>query len=71
MSKGRQNERDRRRDGEVFKTAADEGNLPGSPSTAAVLVIVLILLLGLASLHLGSRQGPPDVSRSQTPSSAQ
>jgi hypothetical protein len=71
MSNGREGERDLRRDSEVFEAATYEGNVPGSPSTAAVLMIVLILLIGLASLHLGSRYGPSHVSRSQPQSSAQ
>jgi hypothetical protein len=67
MNNARDGGRDFRRDRE-FEDATHAGNAPGSPSTAAVPVIMLIVLIDLAFLHLRSR-GPSHGSRSQPLSS--
>jgi hypothetical protein len=48
---------------EVTRQVADEGNIPGWPSTAALFVIALIVLLGLGLMHVASLYGPSHVPR--------
>jgi hypothetical protein len=48
---------------EVTVSVADEGNVPGRSSTAAVLFIALILAAGLALIHLASLYGPSHLPR--------
>ena len=55
----------------VTQHVADEGNVPGRPSTSAALMIAIILLIGLGLMHVASLYGPSHVSRSQSQSSAQ
>ena len=55
----------------VTQHVADEGNVPGRPSTFAALMIAIILLIGLGLMHLASLYGPSHVVRSQSASSAQ
>src|SRR5437016_1026247 len=55
----------------VTQHVADEGNVPGRPSTSAALMIAFILLIGLGLMHLTSLYGPSHVVRSQLQSSAQ
>ena len=55
----------------VRQRVADEGNVPGRPSTSAALVIAIILLVGLGLMHVASLYGPSHVARSQSQSSAQ
>jgi hypothetical protein len=52
----------------VSQHVADEGNVPGRPSTSAALVIAVILLAGLASLHLAAMYGPSHLPRSSAQS---
>ena len=55
----------------VRQQVADEGNVPGRPSTSAALMIAIILMIGLGLMHLASLYGPSHVVRSQSASSAQ
>jgi hypothetical protein len=55
----------------VRQQVADEGNVPGRPSTSAALVIAIILLLGLGLMHVAALYGPSHVPRSVQQSSVQ
>jgi hypothetical protein len=52
----------------VTQRVADEGNVPGRPSTSAALLIAIILLAGLALLHLAAMYGPSHLPRSSAQS---
>ncbi len=53
----------------VRQPVADEGNVPGRPSTSAALLIAIVLLLGLGLMHVAALYGPSHVSRSDQQSS--
>jgi len=53
----------------VTEHVADEGNIPGRPSTSALALIALILLAGLGLMHVASMYGPSHVVR-EAPSSS-
>ena len=55
----------------VTQRVADEGNVPGRPTTSAALMIAIILLIGLGLMHVASLYGSSHVSPSQSQSSAQ
>ena len=52
----------------VSQHVADEGNVPARPSTSAALVIAVIVLAGLAFLHLAAMYGPSHPPRSSAQS---
>ena len=53
----------------VTEHVADEGNIPGRPSTSALAVIALILLAGLGLMYVASMHGPSQVAH-EAPSSS-
>ena len=54
-------ERERQETIKVTEQVADEGNVPGTPFTSALILIALILFLGLALMHVASMYGPSHV----------
>jgi hypothetical protein len=53
----------------VTEHVADEGSVPGRPSTIALALIALILLAGLGLIHVASMYGPSHVAREAQSSS--
>jgi hypothetical protein len=51
-------DREQRKTIEVTQHVADEGNVPGKPSTPGILAIVAIVLIGTALIYLASASAP-------------
>jgi hypothetical protein len=51
----------------VFVAMADEGNIPGHPSSKVLLFIVVAMLIGIGTLYLANRGDPAQPSDRPAP----
>jgi hypothetical protein len=47
-------DRNKRKANEVTQHVADEGNVPGPPSSPGILLIALLILIGLVLIYVAS-----------------
>jgi hypothetical protein len=64
-------EKERRKTNAVKQQIADEGNVPGQPSTPGILVIAIIVLIGIGLIYLASAYAPSHPPRTAPQSSRQ
>jgi len=60
-----------RKTNEVTEDVADEGNIPGAPSSSATLAILIILLIAVGLIYLASTYAPSQLPRATPHASAQ
>jgi hypothetical protein len=62
---------EQRKTSEVTEDVADEGNVPGPPSSSATLAVLIIVLIAVGLIYLASTYAPSQLPRATPHASAQ
>ena len=62
---------EQRKTNDITEDVADEGNVPGAPSSSATLAILVLLLIAVGFIYLASTYAPSQLPRATPHASAQ